>query len=60
MESNTADRLLTAEEIADYLGYSVRTIYDKVQRDQIPHIRLGRTVRFRRAQIDAWIAGEAA
>lgn len=61
MDGNSQDRLLTAEEVAKYLGFSVRTIYDKVQREEIPHVRIGsRTVRFRREQIDEWLAGSAA
>lgn len=60
MDGNNAERWLTAEEVAEHLGYSVRTIYDKVQRKEIPHQRIGRTLRFRRAEVDEWVTGETA
>ena len=53
------DRLMTAEEVATYLGYALGTIYNKVQAGEIPHKRLGRTIRFRRSDIDAWIEEHA-
>jgi excisionase family DNA binding protein len=59
MDSNNAERWLTADEVAEHLGYSVRTIYDKVQRNEIPHQRIGRTLRFRRGEVDAWVLGTA-
>lgn len=54
MESNV-EKLMTVDEVADFLGLKVRTIYDKVQRRQIPHVRIGRTVRFRRSAIEAMV-----
>ena len=56
---NPEDRLMTAEEVAAYLGYALGTVYNKVQAGEIPHKRLGRAIRFRRSEIDAWIEENA-
>lgn len=49
------DRLLTPEEAASYLGYKVGTVYNKANRGELPYVKLGHTLRFRRSQLDAWI-----
>ena len=51
---------ITASEAAEYLGYSLQTIYNKVHRNEIPHYKRGRTLRFRRSELDAWLRGEPA
>jgi excisionase family DNA binding protein len=54
-------RLLTAEEAAHHLGYSIGTLYNKVSRKEIPYVRLGnRTLRFRREALDAWMTDHPA
>jgi excisionase family DNA binding protein len=50
------DRLLTASEVAELVGVSTRWIEDAARRDSIPHVRLGRFVRFRRESVLEWIA----
>lgn len=47
--------LMTVPEVADYLGYTEGTIYQKVSRGEIPFVKLGRSVRFRRSEIDEWV-----
>ncbi len=49
------DRLLTTEEIAGYLQISPRTIESWVWRKKIPHIKIGRCVRFDLEQIQEWL-----
>jgi excisionase family DNA binding protein len=41
-----ADRLLTARELADYLGLAPATVLDKWERGELPGFRFGRAVRF--------------
>lgn len=53
------DRLLTVAELAEYLGLAQGTIYNKVCRGEIPHVKLGRAVRFRRSEIDRWIDAQS-
>mgnify|MGYP006300123743 CR=1 FL=1 len=48
-------RLLTPEEIAEYLGVKKSTIYQWTHTGFIPHVKLSRFVRFDLQQIDKWI-----
>ncbi len=49
------ERLLDTAEIAEQLGMSVSTIRKWVHYGFIPHIKLGRAVRFREKDIETWI-----
>ena len=40
--------------MAEYLGMRTDWVYREVRAGRLPHIRLGRAVRFRRESIDAW------
>lgn len=51
----TLPRLLRAEDIAEQTGLSLARVYALVRAGQIPHIRVGRSVRFSEAAILAWI-----
>lgn len=51
-----SDRLLTVAEVADYLRVKPRTVYQWVWRRRIPFVKAGATVRFRRVEIDDWLA----
>lgn len=46
---------MDVEEVAAYLGFSVDTIYKKVQAREIPFTRIGNVLRFTRWSIDAWL-----
>jgi len=49
------DKLLTVEEIAEYLSLKPSTIYQWTHQGFIPHIKLGSRVRFRMSQIEKWL-----
>jgi len=49
------NRLLTPQEIADYLGVKQSTIYQWTHQGFIPHLKLGRFVRFRESQVRQWL-----
>ena len=49
------ERMLGAAEIAEKLGMSVSTIRKWVNFGFIPHVKLGRAVRFREKDVEAWI-----
>lgn len=51
--------ILTLEELAAYLKAGKRTIYRLAAADQIPAFKVGGTWRFRRSDIDAWIAAQS-
>lgn len=47
---------LNYDEASQFTGISKNTLYAKVSRKEIPHIRLGgRLVRFSRSELEAWI-----
>lgn len=48
--------ILTLDEVALYLKAGKRTVYRLVQQGKIPGFKLGGTWRFRRAELDRWIA----
>ncbi|MEE2658313.1 MAG: helix-turn-helix domain-containing protein [Candidatus Latescibacterota bacterium] len=47
---------MTVRDLAKYLHCSVSTVRRLVPRGQIPHFRLGKMLRFRRSEIDVWLA----
>lgn len=49
------DKLLTPEEIADYLGVKKSTIYQWTHQEFIPHVKVGRFVRFKMSQVEKWL-----
>ena len=49
------ERLLDTAAIAEQLGMSVSTIRKWVHYGFIPHVKLGRAVRFREKDIEKWI-----
>lgn len=52
----TLDRLLTVEELADYLGVPVATLYQWRHRGKgPPGFRVGRYIRYRRNDVEQWI-----
>jgi excisionase family DNA binding protein len=51
----SAGRLLTADEVAEIIGMRVDYVYALSRRGQIPHLRFGRTLRFRAEAIEAWL-----
>ncbi|MBI4167174.1 MAG: helix-turn-helix domain-containing protein [Acidobacteria bacterium] len=50
------EKLLTVSEVADLLKVKPSTIYTWARQDRIPHIRIGRLVRFVLSQIEEFIS----
>lgn len=50
-----SNRLLNAEEVAELIGMRVDFVYALARRDEIPHLRFGRTVRFRSEALEEWL-----
>lgn len=51
-----SDRLLTVDEVAEWLQVAVRTIYAwRVRGVGPPAIRVGGQLRFRRSDIERWL-----
>ena len=54
--SDQPDEILTIDEVAAYLKAGKRTVYRLASSGKIPAFKLGGTWRFRRAELDQWIA----
>jgi excisionase family DNA binding protein len=54
--SDQPDEILTIDEVAAYLKAGKRTVYRLAANRQIPAFKLGGTWRFRRGELDQWIA----
>jgi len=45
---------LTIDELSKYIKIPKSTIYKLTMNKKIPHIKIGKTLRFRQSEIDAW------
>lgn len=48
-------KLLKPSEAADLLAISERTLWSLTNANEIPHIRIGRSVRYAVSDLEAWI-----
>ena len=46
---------LTINEASNYLGIRTSTLYAMVERKEIPHYRIGRLIKFTKADLDAFM-----
>jgi excisionase family DNA binding protein len=51
------DAILTPDEVANQLRMKKSWVYAAAKSGEIPHLRLGRSVRFRQSAIDTYLAG---
>jgi len=49
------DAIMTVPQVAAYLKMSKAAVYRMVAQGQIPHIRIGKSRRIRREQLEAWL-----
>ena len=49
-------QLLTADEVATLLRLPVSTIYDLARTGRLPHLKIGRALRFSRSDLEAHLA----
>lgn len=50
-----APTMMTAQDVADRLGVRLHRVYELTRRDILPHVRLGRQLRYDPAALEAWI-----
>ena len=55
----THDPLMTPEEAAEYLKLSEGTIRNMAADGEIPKVKIGRSLRFRRSDLNRWIDAKA-
>lgn len=53
---NVSAPLLDAKGAAEWLGVPSSWVLAEARADRIPHVRLGRYVRFRAEDLEAWVA----
>jgi excisionase family DNA binding protein len=51
------DTLFTVETLAEYLQLSKQWVYERVQFKEIPYMKVGKLLRFRKSAIDKWLDG---
>jgi excisionase family DNA binding protein len=54
--SDNESEIMTLHGVADYLNCYWGTVYKLIRRGEFPAFRVGSDYRFRRADIDEWIA----
>jgi excisionase family DNA binding protein len=52
-----SEPLLRPEEAAELLSVRVSWIYEAVRTGRLPHIRVGKHIRFARAELETWLCG---
>lgn len=50
-------RMMTAREVAEYTHIPLQMIYRKTRRGELPHYRLGRTIRYKLDEIEEVMRG---
>lgn len=53
-----SDEILTVQEVAALLKVADKTVYTMAQQGEIPAFKVRGQWRFRRADLDAWIAAQ--
>lgn len=49
-----AGEMMTTREVAEYLRLNTATVYKLAKAGRIPGVKVGKTWRFKRRQIDEW------
>lgn len=55
MTSCTSDGLITAREVCELVGMKPSWVYELAAQGGIPSYAMGRAIRFRRADVDAFV-----
>ena len=57
--STSPDSVMTVKEVADYLRVNQRTVYRLAVERRLPAFKVGANWRFKRGDIDGWIAAQS-
>jgi excisionase family DNA binding protein len=57
--AHSSQRLLTLEQVADYLNVNKFTVYRLVTQKELPAFKVGGQWRFKQELVDAWLAKNA-
>ena len=53
--ANPDKKLLSIDELSERIGVAKNTLYDWVSMGKIPHLKLGKLVRFEVVKIEQWL-----
>ena len=56
-QENKVSGFWSIQDLSLYLGIKASTLYAMVEERSIPHYRIGKLIRFKRSEIDLWMAG---
>ena len=51
--------VMTVSEVAEYLRVNPQTVYRKAKGGDLPVLRIGRAIRFRKSELDDWLKNPA-
>jgi len=54
-ERNELEPLMTVDEVAEYLGLHPQTVYAKSRSGEIPSLKIGSRLRFRRSDVREYV-----
>ncbi len=52
--------VMTVSEVAVYLRVNPQTVYRKAKAGELPALRIGRAIRFRKSELDEWMKAVSA
>jgi excisionase family DNA binding protein len=55
VEVQGMEKLLTTQEVADYLGLTRRTIYTYIESKTLPAVKIGKEWRVKKSELEAFI-----
>jgi excisionase family DNA binding protein len=55
MEVQGMEKLLTTQEVADYLGLTRRTIYTYIESKTLPAVKIGKEWRVKKSELEAFV-----
>jgi len=55
VEVQGMEKLLTTQEVADYLGLTRRTIYTYIESKTLPAVKIGKEWRVKKTELEAFI-----
>lgn len=58
VEGNEPRNWLSVRQFADAMGLNIHTVYDLCKTSELPHIRVGGTIRIHTNTLEAWLAAQ--
>ena len=55
MDRPNMEKLLSVQEASEILGVKVSTLYSWIHQGYVPHIKLGRLVKFSESDLSQWV-----